>query len=173
MRARRARGTDHFDLLPFIAILMCVMGSLLLVTLSVAALSIGPSVGEGWIPSHDASTVAKVPVLVEWDGKVATMHAEGRRLQAKWSVGSGQVVQIGGVWYRLGPKQEQDPGLARLLDDLAARRDTHYALFAVRPSGFDTFNAFADEFRNRKIDIGYEPIKQQKGVRLLRGREVR
>jgi len=42
---RRAenQGQVHFDLLPFIAILMRVTGCLLLVTMSIAALGIGPS----------------------------------------------------------------------------------------------------------------------------------
>lgn len=45
---------------------------------------------------------------------------------------------------------------------------THYALFAVRPTGFKTFHAMADEFRSRGIDVGYEPIRQERPVHLLK-----
>ena len=37
---------DHFDLLPFIAIMMCLPGTLLLVTMSMAAINIGAGAGE-------------------------------------------------------------------------------------------------------------------------------
>jgi hypothetical protein len=47
---------------------------------------------------------------------------------------------------------------------------THYALLAVRPSGFDNFNVFANEFRNNDITVGSEPIAQHKPVRLLPSR---
>ena len=58
---------------------------------------------------------------------------------------------------------ELDP----LIEYLEARRGTHYALFAVRPSGFATFRRFASRFEDRSIDTGSEPIEQVKSVRLL------
>lgn len=167
IRRHEDQSKDHFDLLPFIAILMCVLGCLLLVTMGVAALSIGPGVGEGWIPTRDPKTESKKPILIEWDGTTATIHRDGRRVQAKWSKPSG-VLLSDGEWYEL--KQEpgsESPELRRFLDELKNQRATHYALFAVRPSGFASFNRFADEFRRFKIDVGYEPIKQEKAVRLL------
>ncbi len=43
--------SDHFDLLPFISILMCVLGCLLLVTISMASLTMGLDAGEAWLPT--------------------------------------------------------------------------------------------------------------------------
>ena len=54
---------------------MCVLGVLLFVTLSVAALAIGPNVKEGWLPI-DAQQRKKIPILLEWDGQSAVIHAE-------------------------------------------------------------------------------------------------
>lgn len=163
--------SDHFDLLPFIAILMCVLGCLLLVTMSVAALSIGPAVGEGWIPSGDSMLSNKTPVLVEWDGTTATLHRESRKLRAKWSAPPPRLVTLlGGNSYQmitLTEEKDFHPELRALLQDLSKNKSTQYALFAVRPSGFQNFFQFADEFRRREIDIGYEPIPQDKPVRLL------
>lgn len=89
MRARQGEdfSRDHFDLLPFINILMCTLGCLLLVTLSIAALSLGPSAGEGWIASQRDSTPAtrKQPVLIEWDGTAVSAHLPAGRIQAKWT----------------------------------------------------------------------------------------
>jgi len=152
-RRRNGDNKDHFDLLPFIAILMCVLGSLLLVTISIAALSIGPGVGEGWVPTRDPNKQTKTPVLIEWDGKIATIHQEGKKIQAQWV------------------ESNTDKTLLNFIDELAAKSGTHYALFAVRPSGFHNFQMFADLFRTRQIDVGYEPIKQEKPVRLLKERK--
>lgn len=169
--AREDHSRDHFDLRPFIAIMMCVLACLLLVTMSIAALSIGPGVGEGWVPSGDAGSAAKQPVLIEWDGTVAVVHqGSGRRLIGKWSGGQSLSIVNGEI---VAETLSSDGILEGVLSDLERRRDTHYALFAVRPSGFATLNRFADVFRDRKIAVGYEPIVQDKAVRLLRGQGER
>src|ERR1044072_1549402 len=69
--------SEHFDMLPFIGLLVCILGVLLFVTLSVAAIALGPNVTEGWLPI-DAQVRNKIPVLVEWDGKTAVIHAENQ-----------------------------------------------------------------------------------------------
>src|SRR5438876_743227 len=117
-RNKKDQGKDHFDLLPFIAILMCVLGSLLLVTMSIAALSIGPSLGEGWIPKRDQNMASKTPILIEWDGTTATVHSQGRKVQFKWTY-SPRRIEIDGTWYNLGQSNEEyDPELKKLLDEL-------------------------------------------------------
>jgi len=147
---------EYFDMLPFIAILMCTLGSLLYVTLIVASLCIGPGAGEIWVQGHGKDQPHKIPVLIEWDGRVATVHRAGRRDRAAW-----EVSQQGAA--------SASP-LVGILAELERRKETHYALFAVRPAGFKTFNLFADEFRQRHIDVGYEPIEEGRPVHLDRER---
>jgi hypothetical protein len=167
-RYREALSKDHFDLLPFIAVLMYTLGCLLLVTMSMAALSIGPGVGEGWIPIRDPKLASKIPILIEWDGTTAILHLEGRKIPIKWSKPSG-IRLPDGRWLALPAEQEGDSAkFQKFLDELEAKRETHYALFAVRPPGFATFNRFAAEFRRRNITIGSEPIAHGKPVRLFR-----
>jgi hypothetical protein len=175
MNARQdASSKDHFDLLPFIAILMCVLGCLLLVTMSIAALSIGPGLGEGWIPSADESGASKVPVLIEWDGQTAVVHADGKKTPLRWERRQSKQIQIGGQTFELLVKEEK-PSATRaafeaFLDGIARKNRTHYALLAVRPSGFESFGRFSDEFRRKEITIGFEPIEQDKPVRLINTR---
>ena len=132
---------------------MCVLGVLLFVTLSVAALAIGPNVKEGWLPL-DAQDRTKVPILLEWDGKSAVIH-RGNQLK---SIETFQ-----------GPDENKNtPELSSFLAEMNSKRKTHYVLFAVRPSGFKNFQVLADKFREKKVDVGYEPIPQDKKVRLLK-----
>lgn len=163
--------SDHFDLLPFIAILMCVLGCLLLVTVSMSAISMGVGAGEAWIPAAKESDTriakAKKPILVEWDGKSATFHLEEGRKKVAWQHPKGEGVMDNLRHLLSSDTQRGSEGLQSIIEVLRARKDTHYVLIAVRPSGFSDFNRFAAEFRNRGITIGYEPIDQARAVRLM------
>jgi hypothetical protein len=152
MTADRNSSVEHFDMLPFIGLLMCVMGVLLFVTLSVAALALGPNVKEGWLPL-DAQDRKKTPILVEWDGKLAVIH-DGNQLKS--------------IDAFLESSGKATSEFLNFLTETTAKRKTHYILFAVRPSGFRNFQLLADEFRGKKVDVGYEPIQQDKNVRLLK-----
>jgi hypothetical protein len=143
---------EHFDMLPFIGLLMCVLGVLLFVTLSVAALAIGPNVKEGWLPIEGPDR-KKVPILVEWDGETAVIHSDN---QSKLNQAF------------LDSNAGNTPAFSNFLTQMIAKRKTHYVLFAIRPSGFKNFQVVADQFREKKVDVGYEPIPQDKNVRLLK-----
>jgi hypothetical protein len=153
MTSREPAREDHFDLLPFIAILMCVLATELLVTMSMSTISVGAGAAEGWVPTIDPERPGKVPVLVEWDGEAAVLHADEARERIALEVQGGQ----------------PSAGLDRLLKYIEPRRDTHYALFAVRPRGFENYFRLAGEFRKRNITIGDEPVEQGKTIRLGNG----
>jgi|SRR5687768_15447018 len=154
MASRLSRsGTEHFDMLPFIGLLMCVLGVLLFVTLSIAALAIGPNVREGWLPVNHPDR-KKVPILVEWDGSTAVIHKANK--PTSLAVFSGA-------------NSSPNPDFVTFVNEMVANRNTHYVIFAVRPSGFGSLQALADQFRVKRVDVGYEPIPQDKSVRLLKG----
>lgn len=182
MNTHSTEDKDHFDLLPFIAILMCTLGCLLFVTLSVAALSIGPERGEGWIVAR-ATANDKTPVLVEWDGTVAVLHRDGHHLKVAWEGADAPPPVVGpdgpqgsppvflpgtpGAAAEAGPSERLS--FKEMMTWFYENRRTQYALFAVRPSGFGNFDDFADEFRDRGIKVGYEPIAQGRTVTLMKG----
>lgn len=167
MRARKS--ADHFDMLPFIAILMCTLGTLLLVTLSMAAVNLGPGAGEEWIPSPDSSRKTKIPVLFQWDGKVLSVQREKKTIRIEIPL-ELYIQARSGSEEEKAFKEQMDSGFSRLasevLDDLELHRETHYALFAIRPSGFSSFGNFRSHFQDRKISLGKEPIDQGKPVKL-------
>ena len=134
-------------MLPFISILMCTLGCLLLVTMSMAMINIGPAVGEGWrLEETSSAGTRKKPVLVEWDGKTAVIHRDDRAAAVP-----GDTIPFS------------------ILKDFENKRDSEYVLIAVRPTGFENFNQFTEQFRKLNISVGYEPIAQSRRVRLIEG----
>ena len=140
-------------MLPFIGLLMCVLGVLLFVTLSIAALAVGPNVREGWLPVDNPDR-KKVAILVEWDGSTAVIHKGSQQVSVAAFSESNSL-----------PGSEFN----EFVKEMVGKRNTHYVIFAVRPSGFGNLQTLADQFRNKRVDVGYEPIPQDKAVRLLRG----
>jgi hypothetical protein len=156
----RRKGTDHFDLLPYIAILMCTLGTLLLMTLSMTAINVGPGAGIGIVPAVDANMPTKQPVLIEWDGRQAFVHREQQR----------EAIRVDQLQIWVDGKARDDTEeekLESILEDLTENAKTQYALFAVRPSGFSNFMSFRERFDRRRIPIGYEPFEQDRPLRLL------
>jgi len=151
MRRRRISGDDdHFDLLPFIAILLCTLGCLLFVTLAIGALNMGGS-SDVWDPSgiRDGD---KVPILVDWDGDNASVELDTGTVRIPCAIKDGS--------------GSSDAGVQKLVDMMSERSSTSYALFVVRPTGFASFQDIAEQFRNRHLEIGKEPEPQNKKVRL-------
>lgn len=163
MQIRAISGTDeHFDLLPYVAILLCVMGCLLLVTLAYSAISLGTDSPEGWIISNDGQRSMPKPVLIEWDGKLATVHRGKSKETFQWL--DDRSVNADGS--PVG-RTELTTEMKSLLDEFERQKASHYALFAVRPSGFDSYAAFSNSFRRRGIRVGAEPVAQQRAIHLL------
>jgi hypothetical protein len=167
MAARRS--ADHFDMLPFIAILMCTLGTLLLVTLCMAAVNLGPGAGESWMPTVDPAKMGKRPILFEWNG--AVLIAQTRPAPSRYDIPIAAYEETpNGSAEEAEQKALMDAGFEQLrsglIADLSQHADREYALFAVRPSGFKTFNRIKQEFVKEHIAVGYEPIEQSRAVRL-------
>ena len=160
IRAPQSQGEqEHFDLLPFIALMMIVLAVLLFITMTMAALNVGAGAAEGWIPTKtkDAAN-SKIPILVEWDGETAIIQ----RPSGHQKITLGREVRR---WWN-SDWQFRNTEMRRFWNDMKSQATTHYVLFAVRPSGFENFQTLASEFRSAGVSVGYEPVEQTKRIRL-------
>jgi len=155
---RQSEDQDHFDLQAMVAVMLCLLGTLLLITMSMASINIGAGAAEGWVPSTSQYNSTKTPLLVEWDGETATIHhgAGFERITLGKEVGK---------WWNSDYDFKNRKMLA-FLNRMIEHSDSSYVLFAVRPSGFDNFQSLAQEFRAKEVEVGFEPIEQAKAVRL-------
>lgn len=157
MRTDSSIAEDRFDLLPYISILMCLLGTLLLMTMSMATVYL-KNPGAVWVPQARTTEHGQVPVLVEWDGSIASVHDRAGVTRIVLGLEPRR-------WWR-SDGSFSNPHMVAFVDAMAARSASEYVLFAVRPSGFETFQTLAHEFRKRKVAVGYEPIEQHKSVRM-------
>lgn len=151
-------GQEHFDLLPFINILMCTLGCLLLIALSMASLSLS-SAGETWNPTNGNGGTDKQAVLLVWDGRTIVAQINQDTLCVIWPTDNGTDASA-------CPRNTKPGTFDQVLDYLRLNTGDHYALIAVRPSGFANFVRLRMTLTSARIDIGYEPIDQNKQVRL-------
>ena len=152
------KSLDHFDLLPFIALMMIVLATLLFITMSMASINIGAGAAEGWIPAKNTDDYTKIPILVEWDGQnITVQNPSGHK---RILVGKALRYWWNSDW------DFRNPEMREFLEEMIDKKESYYVLFAVRPSGFENFQTLASEFRDKGVDVGYEPIEQSKNVRL-------
>jgi hypothetical protein len=145
-------------LFPFISILICTLGCLLMVTMSWVALALGPGLSEQWrvmTRGPGDRSVEKAPTLLEWDGDAVTVHPE--KVRVPWAAAS---VNNG----------RNDSAFGRLLELVRKNRERQYLYVAVRPSGFGNLDPLLALIRSQQIDVGYEPIQQDRVVSLAQDR---
>lgn len=164
MSASRHKGTgDHFDLLPFVSILMCTLGCLLFITLSIVSVSL-----------TDIPTILtpvgqkKSPVLIEWANPVSAIHTDGgERIEVRWEPATWKQMEtqtpqrdsLGNRGETLLPQ-----ALQANLDDISKHSDQKYALIAVRPSGLSTFKYLLTICEQGKMERGYYLVREDERV---------
>lgn len=144
--ARRKRGAGGEslapELFPFLAVLACVIGTLVLLVILVTSGVLGSKrsitlVAQSSIGRNDRLK----PRYVEVTAEGVILHPGGEFVSAA----------------RLG---RGDTPLADLLAAVARRRESEYVIVALRPGGYPNFDQVRRQVENRGIEIGYEPVDE-------------
>lgn len=150
MKRRHNGGdVDHFDLFPFISILVCTLGFLLMVTLAVVAICLGPGARQIIIPEALPGQIKREPLMIEWDGSQVTIHPSGTKVS--WAEASKNE----GV---------NDSPFGQLLLKVRQEKARYYIFVAVRPSGFGNLGQLVDLMHKQKLNFGYEPFEQGRPI---------
>jgi hypothetical protein len=143
--ARRKRGSGGSlapELFPFLSVLACVIGTLVLLVILVTS---------GVLGSRRSITL------------VAQASA-GRndRLKPRYvEVTAGvQDHPLGGEFVPAALLGREDTPLAELLAEVAGRRESEYVIVALRPGGYPNFSQVRRQVENRGIEIGFEPVDE-------------
>jgi len=146
---RRAKWRAEMDLFPFLSVLSCALGSLMMIAVALIGGRI-VNVPERWMVSGEMECQ---PRLVVWDGTRVLVDNPGGYAIVPWSAAQ---VHSG----------RNDTAFGQLLDEVSGKKNELYILIAVRPSGFANFSEFIEPITSRGIRIGHWPVAQEKMVSL-------
>ena len=135
----RKNFVAEVSMFPFMNILICTMGALSFIMVSLASMSaVSPSVDVEIENPSRRSTSHAIPRFVECHADHMLVHPERESIP---------VVNMG----------EADSEFMQIVRQV---RDTknHYIIFGVYPSGIECFYEGRDIVTNNNVPIGYEPM---------------
>ena len=143
-------GSLTAELFPFLSVLACVIGTLVLLVILVTSGVLGSRRSITLVArTSTGENVRPVPHYVE--------------------VGAGGVVlHPGGQFVPAADLGRRDTPLSELLARVARRRESEYVIVALRPGGYPHFDRVREQVENRGIEIGYEPIDEGWTLRIHR-----
>jgi hypothetical protein len=128
------------ELFPFLAVLACMIGTLILIIIVVTS---------GVLGSRRSITL----VARDADGRSITLTPHYVEVR-----GDGVLLHPGLEFVPADLVNRGDTALRRLLRQVEANKGTEYVIVAVRPDGFELFDEVRDQVEGRGIQIGYEPV---------------
>lgn len=130
------------ELFPFLSVLACTIGSLVLLIIVVTAQTMGNQRVVTIIARAEEGAVnVKSPHYVECLEDGVILHPEE------------EFVDIDSL-------AQPDSPLSIFLSNIAERSEQEYLIMAVRPDGIETFYQIRELAREMEIDFGYEPIDE-------------
>lgn len=151
MAGRRAPAARRqAELFPFLAVLACMIGTLILIIIVVTSGVLGEK---------------RSITLVARDDGGRNLTLQPRYVEVR---GDGVMLHPGLEFVPAGEIGRRASALGRLLREVQARRDAEYVIVAVRPDGFELFEQVRDQVEGRGIQIGYEPVDADWKLRIRR-----
>lgn len=144
MNRRFHKKKSEIELFPFLSVLACTIGSLILliIVISLQNFSKKPEVTILAIDQADGQNHSKKPHYIECKKDGVIIHPSQEFISADNFEG------------------ENSP-LSNFIAKIKAARNSEYIIFAIRPDGVNTFQQIRNKVEQENIDIGYEPIEEK------------
>ena len=140
-RQSGSRRAIEVELFPFLSVLVCTIGSLILVIVVVTA--------------QIMSNQRQVTIVAREAGKNQTKTPHYIECR-----GDGIIIHPGQEFVPQADIDAADSSLQKLLTEVSLNQKSRYLIVAVRPDGIDVFQQVRSLVEQRNIDIGFEPIDQ-------------
>ncbi|AUC60961.1 hypothetical protein AA637_07230 [Cyanobacterium sp. HL-69] len=142
MRRRSRANKIEMELFPFLSVLACTIGTLILLIIVISTESIESSsevtiIGQ----TEEGQNSAKTPRYIECREDGIILHPSEEFVPRN----------------RLS---RSNSPLLTLIEEVENNRNNEYVIVILRPTGLETFYEVRDLIEARNIDIGYEPIDE-------------
>ncbi len=154
MRRRTfSRQNTDVELFPFLSILACTIGTLILLII---------------VLTSQALDKQEVRIVARNEGENGTNESKNPRyIECRKD---GVILHPSKIFVPQEELQSPNSPLQDLLTLVKINKDTEYLIIAVRPNGIDVFNQVRTMVQGAEIDIGYEPLDA--GWQLITGEET-
>ena len=142
MRRRNKTQKIELELFPFLSVLACTIGSLILLIIVVSTQTL------------DSNPEVTIVARTE---NGANQDKQPRYIECRED---GVVIYPSGEFIPLNQIDNPESALTRLINEVKANRDQEYVIVAVRPKGIEVFQTVRNLIEQEDIDIGYEPIEE-------------
>ena len=142
---RRSISKNHTDveLFPFLSILACTIGTLILLIIVLTTQAFDP---------QEAVVVAKT----EDEGKGANKNKTPVYIECRED---GFILHPGKEFAPRADLYDENSPLRKTIDRLKANKDREYLIVILRPDGLEMFDKLRNLVSKEGIDIGYEPLE--------------
>lgn len=155
---------QQISLFPIFNILVCTLGVLIFVLVTVVAVSLGVGKTISLVPDMKGThRHQKKPTYTEWNGTDLILHPSLQKVCFDIDLKKFETFKEG---YAYLDKIIEGSPIEAVLNNIIEHRDSNYLFVFVRPSGFHNFIMIRGYIEDKKIDIGYEPIDQGWNIRI-------
>jgi biopolymer transport protein ExbD len=130
----------QIELFPFLSVLACTIGTLILLIIILTTQSLGQQ---------------EVEIVAKEDEKGVNAKKSPRYVECR---SDGIILHPNEELIPMAQIQKSNSPLKKLIAEVKANRDREYLIVALRPNAIDVFNQVRTMVEQEEIDIGYEPI---------------
>ena len=140
-RRHISRSNIELELFPFLSVLACTIGTLILLIIVITIETFGSQREVTIIARNEQGlNQTKTPRYIETRGDGIIIHPQQ-------------------VFVSVEEIDNPSSPLTELLAEVKENKDSVYLIVAIRPDGIDIFNQVRSYIELQGIDIGYEPIE--------------
>ena len=136
-----SRQKTEVELFPFLSILACTIGTLILLII---------------VLTTQALNKQEVTIVARTEGENGVNKSKNPRyIECRHN---GVILYPGEEFVPQEKLNDPNSAMTKLIAQVQENRDREYLIVAVRSNGIDTFNLVRNLVQGAEIDIGYEPI---------------
>ncbi|MBR8827636.1 MAG: hypothetical protein DSM107014_06955 [Gomphosphaeria aponina SAG 52.96 = DSM 107014] len=140
---RRRSQVIEMDLFPFLSVLVCTIGTLILLIVAMMSQTLSDEKEINIIASSDEGGVnqSKIPRYIE-------------------CLKNGVIIYPSEVFVPLADLSKPNGALDQLLQEISSKKHQEYLIVAIKPDGIEVFQEVRYLVEKLGIDLGYEPIDE-------------
>lgn len=141
-RKRKSHQKTELELFPFLSVLACTIGSLILLIIVISTQTLNSN--------------PEVKIIAQTEDGV-NQKKQPRYIESKED---GVILYPSQEFVAKNQLANPNSALTKLIQEVSNNRDKEYIIIAIRPKGIEVFEQVRNMLEKEKIDIGYEPIEE-------------